>query len=86
MVPTFTHPFASLTLTIIMSTPAAFNISISDDALLLLKKKLELATLPDELEEAGWNYGAPLADVKNLLQYWKDKRVLLSCLMNIIMP
>jgi hypothetical protein len=56
-----------------MSTPVPFNINISDDALLRLKKKLELTTFPDELDEAGWDYGTPLADTKRLAFYWKDK-------------
>lgn len=25
----------------------------------------------DQLEEAGWDYGAPLADIKRLAQHWK---------------
>ncbi|KAH7891016.1 Alpha/Beta hydrolase protein [Phlebopus sp. FC_14] len=49
-----------------------FTISIADDKLATLRKKLELATFPDELDDAGWKYGAPLADVKRLAQRWKD--------------
>ncbi|CAK5272138.1 unnamed protein product [Mycena citricolor] len=47
-----------------------FKISIPDDKLILLKKKLELTTFPDELEDAQWAYGAPLADVKRIVGRW----------------
>ncbi|KAJ7493130.1 Alpha/Beta hydrolase protein [Mycena galericulata] len=47
-----------------------FKISIPDAALHRLRQKLELATLPDELEGAGWEYGVPLADVQRLVSHW----------------
>ena len=49
-----------------------FNIAVPDDKLQRLRAKLELAEFPDELDAAGWDYGAPLADVKRLTAYWKD--------------
>ncbi|KAF8631039.1 hypothetical protein AX15_002647 [Amanita polypyramis BW_CC] len=49
-----------------------FRIEIADEKLDLLKKKLELATLPDELRDAGRDYGAPLADIQRLVTRWKD--------------
>lgn len=49
-----------------------FTFSVSDAALKPLHDKLELARFPDELDEAGWSYGAPLADVKRLATRWKD--------------
>ncbi|KAF7314035.1 EHN domain-containing protein [Mycena chlorophos] len=49
-----------------------FKITVPDDALALLKAKLDLVTLPDELDDAGWAYGAPLADIKRLVGRWKD--------------
>lgn len=61
---------ASLSLTSAGAEP--FTISIPDDKLLSLQRKLALTTLPDELEYAGWAYGAPLADVTRLLARWKD--------------
>ena len=48
------------------------TIYVPDSKLEQLHKKLEAAEFPDELDEAGWNYGAPLADVKRLAAYWKD--------------
>ena len=49
-----------------------FEISIPDSELSLLKQKLELMRLPDELDDAGWDYGVPLADIKRLVARWKD--------------
>ncbi|KAF5362873.1 hypothetical protein D9758_007066 [Tetrapyrgos nigripes] len=54
------------------STEVPFKISVSDDQLDLLRKKLDLVTFPDELENAGWRYGAPLSDIKRLVARWKD--------------
>ena len=51
-----------------------FTISIPDSELDDLKTRLSLARFPhDELEDAGWDYGSPLPDVKRLTSYWKDK-------------
>ena len=50
-----------------------FTLSISDDQLQLLQEKLAATTLPDELDDAGWDYGAPLADIKRLVEHWKTK-------------
>ncbi|KAG6917880.1 hypothetical protein DXG01_000650 [Tephrocybe rancida] len=57
-----------------MSLPgeSPFNIAITDAQLSLLKQKLALTTLPDELDEAAWEYGASLKDVKRLVNHWKD--------------
>lgn len=52
--------------------PQQFQISISDSRIADLKTRLSLATFPSELDEAGWDYGVPLADMKRLTSYWKD--------------
>ncbi len=49
-----------------------YTISVPENDITLLKQKLETTIFPDELNEAGWDYGAPLADVKRLTAYWKD--------------
>jgi len=49
-----------------------FKISVADSQIDLLRKKLELATFPDELQDAEWRYGAPLVDIKRLVARWKD--------------
>ncbi|KAI9435113.1 Alpha/Beta hydrolase protein [Lactarius indigo] len=45
---------------------------VSDDALALLKRKLDDTSLPDKVNAADWAYGAPLADIKRLANRWKD--------------
>jgi hypothetical protein len=50
-----------------------FAIDIPDSELELLKQRLELTRLPDELDDSGWDYGVPLADMKRMLEYWKTK-------------
>ncbi|KAJ7754223.1 Alpha/Beta hydrolase protein [Mycena maculata] len=49
-----------------------FTISVPAEQLEALKQKLELTRFPDELDDAGWAYGAPLADIKRLVSRWKD--------------
>jgi hypothetical protein len=55
-----------------MSSETCFQISVPDDALALLRRKLGDAHFPDELSDAGWDYGSPLSDVKRLVDKWKD--------------
>ncbi|KAF8073536.1 Alpha/Beta hydrolase protein [Lyophyllum atratum] len=55
-----------------MSTETPFKISIPDSQLSLLQQKLALTTFPDELQDANWAYGAPLADITRLVNRWKE--------------
>ena len=50
----------------------SFKIAVSDEHLSVLQQKLALTTLPDELEDAGWGYGVPLADIRRLVSRWKE--------------
>ncbi|CAE6529654.1 unnamed protein product [Rhizoctonia solani] len=53
-----------------------FTISVPDDQLDELRKKLELTRLPDELDlPAGqeWEWGIPLAVLKPIVDYWRTK-------------
>ncbi|KAG4433285.1 hypothetical protein IFR05_011230 [Cadophora sp. M221] len=51
-----------------------FKINIPDASLAQLKQKLELTRFPEgEIEEAGWDYGAPLQEIKDITQYWLTK-------------
>ena len=50
----------------------SFTISVPDSDIELLKRKLALTRLPDELENAGSDYGAPLTDIRRLVAYWKE--------------
>ena len=56
-----------------MSGIQPFKISVPDDALALLKRKLDDTRLPDEVNAAEWAYGVPLADIKRLLGRWKGE-------------
>lgn len=53
-------------------TEKPFKLCIPDEDLELLRKKLALSRLPDELEDAQWDYGVPLADIKRLAARWQD--------------
>ena len=55
-----------------MSSITPYKISVSDERMKRLEQKLQLASFPDELDDAGWDYGAPLADIKRLASYWRD--------------
>jgi hypothetical protein len=49
-----------------------YRIAVPESRLEDLQKRLELATFPDELEDAEWAYGSPLADVKRLTSHWRN--------------
>ncbi|KAJ7282426.1 Alpha/Beta hydrolase protein [Mycena rebaudengoi] len=49
-----------------------FSISISSEQLDNLGRKLHLTKLPDELQDADWDYGAPLTDIRRLVDRWKS--------------
>ncbi|KAL8671509.1 MAG: hypothetical protein Q9168_003978, partial [Polycauliona sp. 1 TL-2023] len=49
-----------------------FKIALPDSQLERLAQKLQTTNFPDELDEAGWGYGAPLADIKRLTKYWQE--------------
>jgi len=48
-----------------------FQITVSEEALSLLKRKLDDARFPDEINDAEWAYGVPLADIKRLTERWR---------------
>ncbi|EPS39951.1 hypothetical protein H072_6362 [Dactylellina haptotyla CBS 200.50] len=49
-----------------------YKISVPQGKIDLVKKKLELASFPDELENIGWELGTPLSEVQRLTKYWKE--------------
>jgi Epoxide hydrolase N terminus len=55
-----------------MPPETSFQIAVPDDALALLARKLADARFPDELNDAGWDYGVPISDVRRLVKKWKD--------------
>ncbi|OAX44299.1 alpha/beta-hydrolase [Rhizopogon vinicolor AM-OR11-026] len=57
----------------LFSDETPFKINVPDEKIATLRNKLELATFPDELEDAGWKYGPPLADIKRLAEKWRSE-------------
>ncbi|KAK0474607.1 Alpha/Beta hydrolase protein, partial [Armillaria novae-zelandiae] len=56
-----------------MASPESpFKISILDEKLKLLQQRLALVTFPDELDDSGKKYGAPLKDIQHLVARWQD--------------
>ena len=49
-----------------------YIIQVPDVEIDLLKKKLALVRFPDELDSAGWDYGAPIAHVSRLVDRWQN--------------
>jgi len=50
-----------------------FKIDIHDDEITWLRKKLELANLPDKSPVSdSWDYGVPVSDMKRLVEHWKN--------------
>ncbi|KAI9894130.1 MAG: hypothetical protein M1814_003984 [Vezdaea aestivalis] len=50
-----------------------FKLSIPEQRLEELHNRLELARFPEEIDDAGWTYGSPAADIRRLVEYWKTK-------------
>ncbi|KAI0320323.1 Alpha/Beta hydrolase protein [Amylostereum chailletii] len=55
-----------------MSFETPFIIAVPDTKVAALQRKLAETTFPDELDDAGWDYGVPLKDMKRLVSRWRD--------------
>ena len=55
-----------------MSTIEPFRIAVPDADLDDLRARLANTRWPDEVDGAGWDYGAPLAWVQDMCRYWAD--------------
>jgi pimeloyl-ACP methyl ester carboxylesterase len=49
-----------------------FTINVQDAVLADLKRRLDATRWPDELANAGWEYGSNLAYLKALASYWRN--------------
>lgn len=49
-----------------------YRIAVPETRIEDLRKRLDLATFPDEIEDAEWAYGSPLADIKRLTSFWRN--------------
>lgn len=54
-----------------MATPTPYRISVPQSSIDRLQQKLSLATFPDELDDAGWDMGVPLAEMKRITKAWQ---------------
>lgn len=52
--------------------PTPFKLHVSDDVLADLKQRLARVRWPDEVPGNQWQYGAQLAYMKSLVDYWRD--------------
>ena len=49
-----------------------FKIEVSDAVLENLQRRLADTRWPDEIPEAGWDYGSNLAYIQELVAYWRS--------------
>ena len=50
-----------------------FQIRVDDSVLSDLRSRLAQTRFPDQIEGTGWEYGAPIDYVRELVEYWRDK-------------
>jgi pimeloyl-ACP methyl ester carboxylesterase len=53
--------------------PEPFEIDIPDECLTDLRERLARTRWPDEIPDSGWDYGANLAYMKELAEYWRSR-------------
>ncbi len=51
----------------------SFQIKVPQQVLVDLRERIERTRWPDEIMSSGWNYGANLAYMKELAEYWLNK-------------
>src|SRR5579863_8591153 len=49
-----------------------FTINVPQEVLTDLARRLDSVRWPDEVEDAGWDYGSNLAYMKSLVHYWRN--------------
>jgi pimeloyl-ACP methyl ester carboxylesterase len=50
-----------------------FKIALPDSVLSDLKDRLARTRWPDQIDETGWEYGVPVAYMKELVEHWRTK-------------
>ena len=53
------------------TTPEPFKINVADSVLTDLRERLERVRWPGEIPNTAWDYGANLAYIKELVDYWR---------------
>ena len=56
-----------------MARVEPFKIEVSDEILKDLRERLDRTRFPDEVPDTGWEYGANLAYVKELVEHWRTR-------------
>ncbi|EME41047.1 hypothetical protein DOTSEDRAFT_136755 [Dothistroma septosporum NZE10] len=56
-----------------MSEVKKYSVNVPQAKIDRLKRRLEDTDFPNELEDAGWDYGSPLTDIKRFVEYWKTE-------------
>ena len=56
-----------------MARVEPFRVEVSDEVLRDLRERLDRTRFPDEVPNTGWEYGANLAYVKELIEYWRAR-------------
>ena len=51
----------------------SFQVDIADEVLQDLRMRLERTRWPDTVEDAGWDYGAHLPYLQELVEYWRTR-------------
>ena len=49
-----------------------FTIQVAEEVLIDLKQRLARTRWPDELPDAGWDYGTNLTYLQQLVNYWHE--------------
>ena len=52
---------------------APFTIEVPEAVLTDLRARLAATRFPDEIDDADWDYGTPLAYLRELVEYWRDE-------------
>ncbi|HEX7097211.1 MAG TPA: epoxide hydrolase [Acidimicrobiales bacterium] len=50
-----------------------FRIEVPDDEIAELRRRIRATRWPDELPDAGWDYGTDLAVLRQVARYWADE-------------
>src|SRR5262245_44620325 len=50
-----------------------FKIHVPDEVLKDVRDRLKRTRYPDQIEDAGWDYGTNLEYLRELVNYWRDK-------------
>ena len=50
-----------------------FSIAVPDEVLADLARRLEATIWPQTLDDAGWDYGTDIAELRDLVDHWRQR-------------